>query len=67
MCFWPVPETEKGAQATYCTLYLESPEYPALSDQAGQMENQQNDGGDDQQLEEMDEDQQEEAVDNQAE
>ena len=65
-------ETEKGVQATYCTLYLESPEYPALSDQAGQMENQQNDGGDDQQLndqqlEEMDEDQQEEAVDNQAE
>lgn len=65
-------ETEKGAQATYCTLYLESPEYPALSDQAGQMENQQGDGGDDQQLndqqlEEMDEDQQEEAVETQAE
>lgn len=31
-------ETDAGAQASYCTLYLESPEYPAVSDQAGQME-----------------------------
>ncbi|WP_418765852.1 hypothetical protein [Mailhella sp.] len=33
-------ETDGGGQATYCTLYLESPDYPALSDQAEQMERQ---------------------------
>ena len=31
-------ETDSGAQTTYCTLYLESEEYPAVSDQAAQME-----------------------------
>ena len=27
-------EKESGAQASYCTLYMESPDYPAISDQA---------------------------------
>ena len=36
-------ETAGGVQASYCTLYLESPEYPAVSDQAGQMEQQEED------------------------
>ena len=27
-------EKENGGQASYCTLYMESPEYPAISDQA---------------------------------
>lgn len=29
-------EAEGGRQTSYCTLYLESPEYPAVSDQAEQ-------------------------------
>lgn len=37
-------ETDGGKQASYCTLYLESPEYPSISDQAGQMEEQQGEG-----------------------
>ncbi|WP_077072541.1 hypothetical protein [Mailhella massiliensis] len=31
-------ETDDGKQASYCTLYMESPEYPAISDLADQKE-----------------------------
>ncbi len=31
-------ETDAGKQTSYCTLYLESEEYPSISDQASQME-----------------------------
>lgn len=31
-------EKDANSQVSYCTLYLESPEYPAISDQADQME-----------------------------
>lgn len=31
-------ETDSGKQSTYCTVYLESEEYPSVSDQASQME-----------------------------
>ena len=37
-------ETDAGAQTSYCTVYLESEEYPSISDQAAQME-QGNDAG----------------------
>ena len=36
--FLPGSATDDGNQASYCTLYMESPEYPAISDLADQKE-----------------------------
>ncbi len=47
-------ETDAGKQASYCTVYFESEEYPAVSDQAAQMEQGVDDGQDDGQSDEAD-------------